>query len=311
LPQPLAPTADAEQLIWQQALDWLLLIHEQHLDATQHAPLQAWLAVDPRHRQAYARAERTWLLSGPALQASQPRPRNRRWALASAAAVLLAVVLGGPGHERNVLHNDGLQVSQHALADGSQVTLAPGSRLQLDFASRQRQVQLLAGQAFFDVHHDPQRPFLVQAAAVTVRVTGTAFEVARQPGRIQVSVSSGQVQVGSAGQPARYTLQAGQQLRWTEGSRQAALQVAPVKQLASWRQGVLLVEQQPLHDVLEQLRPYHPGIVLLLDPALGERRLSARLDLTQPQQALQLALQPLGGELLSIGEHLTLIRRRP
>jgi transmembrane sensor len=74
---------------------------------------------------------------------------------------------------------------------------------------------------------------------------------------------------------------------------------------------VLLVEQQPLHDVLEQLRPYHPGIVLLLDPALGERRLSARLDLTQPQQALQLALQPLGGELLSIGEHLTLIRRRP
>lgn len=64
------------------------------------------------------------------------------------------------------------------LEDGSVVTLEPGSRLQYPrrFSGPQRGVTL-TGEAFFEVAHRPQQPFVVTTADFMTTVLGTSFRI--------------------------------------------------------------------------------------------------------------------------------------
>lgn len=64
------------------------------------------------------------------------------------------------------------------LPDGSDVWLNAGSKLSYskDFEKGKREVNLI-GEAFFDVVHDPGRPFIIHTAAINIKVLGTQFNV--------------------------------------------------------------------------------------------------------------------------------------
>ena len=85
------------------------------------------------------------------------------------------------------------------LDDGSRVTLAGDSAINLDLTDHQRRVTLLRGRVYFQVAPDPQRPFLVEAGEARVRVTGTRFEV-RRDGGVREAVPG---VPGGGGGPAR------------------------------------------------------------------------------------------------------------
>lgn len=58
---------DSNDPIWQAAWAWVQREHERTLAGDSSPPpdeLLAWLAADPRHRPAYDKAGRLWLLSG-------------------------------------------------------------------------------------------------------------------------------------------------------------------------------------------------------------------------------------------------------
>lgn len=87
-----------------------------------------------------------------------------------------------------------------ALADGSIVTLSPGSKLEYfaESTGTERNVRL-EGKGFFDVASDAARPFIVDAAGATVKVLGTKFEIDtdKSPEELTVAVEEGRVQVTS------------------------------------------------------------------------------------------------------------------
>jgi ferric-dicitrate binding protein FerR (iron transport regulator) len=64
------------------------------------------------------------------------------------------------------------------LPDGSRVKLNAGSQLSFPqvFAGKQREVTL-DGEAFFDVAHDPEHPFVVHSKGIAIEVKGTSFNV--------------------------------------------------------------------------------------------------------------------------------------
>jgi transmembrane sensor len=75
------------------------------------------------------------------------------------------------------------------LADGSNVRLAPGSAVAFDDRGAERRVRLLRGTTWFDIVHDPRRPFRVATGGITTTVLGTAFEVRRDSGTgVDISV---------------------------------------------------------------------------------------------------------------------------
>src|SRR5688572_16991891 len=82
-----------------------------------------------------------------------------------------------------------------SLADGSTVELNSRSRLLVRYTERARSVELLEGQALFEVTSEPARPFLVTSGALTVRAIGTQFDVYKKKSGTIVTVIEGKVAV--------------------------------------------------------------------------------------------------------------------
>ncbi len=104
-----------------------------------------------------------------------------------------------PSHESwQQLKNTGVVSRTHVLSDGSSVTLKPQSAIRFgpDFNTTTRQIYL-EGEAFFEVAHDKERPFLVYANGIIAKVLGTSFTVKafKQDTNVVVSVNTGKVSV--------------------------------------------------------------------------------------------------------------------
>jgi len=109
-----------------------------------------------------------------------------------------APVAASTEHGWTYYRNTTQQVQQVQLPDASRVTLQPGSRLRYAAAlAGPRREVYLEGEAFFQVHKNPQRPFLVFTSQVVTTVLGTSFNVKAYPGQAQalVAVREGKVAV--------------------------------------------------------------------------------------------------------------------
>lgn len=96
--------------------------------------------------------------------------------------------------------------SQAVLADGTKVWLNAGSKLTFDAGfDRQARELSLTGEAYFEVAHNPGKPFLVHAAGVTVRALGTSFNVKAYPDEniIETTLVEGSVRIENDRQESR------------------------------------------------------------------------------------------------------------
>lgn len=86
-----------------------------------------------------------------------------------------------------------------ALADNSQVTLYLNTSIEYpkEFSRNSREVKLLAGEAFFSVTKDPEKPFVVHASFADIKVVGTQFNVIMHNDAVEVGVNEGTVVVYS------------------------------------------------------------------------------------------------------------------
>jgi len=292
------------------AIDWWLKQTAGRFTKTERAAFEAWLAEDETHRDAYSKLTALgdfmtsrWPGAGPQ---RKTRRRRRRMATAvSAAALALAFyddislrlradLLTGPGETR-----------QMTLPDGSRIELDARSAITLNYTLGQRRVTLLDGEAWFDVAPDATRPFVVEAAGGTTTALGTAFDVAVENGRAQVTVTSHRVRVASGG--GEVIVDEGQQSAY--GAREAAnpAQPANVDRATAWRRGRLMFEDRPLGDVVRALGRYHRGFVYFVDPALRARRVTGVFNVEDPVAALDEIETSLGLHATHITRYLTII----
>ena len=320
------PTPAQEQA----AFAWLSLLHDQPSSGDQ-ATFSHWLQADPAHAEAYAQAQVVWELSeGPArtladedafalqgyLNAMNRSRGNsvRRWsgALAMAACLLSMISLGSGWQPMRWVDDLGAdyvsapgEVRTVTLADQSQVTLDADSAIAVDFSRGERHVQLRRGGGFFSVTHTGE-PFVVEAEKGQARVLGTQFEVRLQPHGAQVTVLSGRVGVTADQQAEQQILSAGQQVAYGEGTAQQLQAVDSEAQLA-WRQGWLNYYKAPLADVVQDLRRYYPGRIVLFNDELAARRVSGSFPSKDPQAVLSSLRGVMGFEQHSVG-HLIILR---
>ncbi|GAB3253209.1 hypothetical protein GCM10027347_12870 [Larkinella harenae] len=138
------------------------------------------------------------------------RPFRRYWTYAVAAALGALCLLwfwqtpkpsSEPVAFRQIVAPAG-QKAHVKLPDGTQVWLNAQSRLRYAsvFGQTGQRLVELDGEAYFDVAHDQQHPFIVQSGTLATRVLGTQFNVrayADDPA-IEVAVLSGKVRVSDA-----------------------------------------------------------------------------------------------------------------
>lgn len=84
---------------------------------------------------------------------------------------------------------------KHTMPDGSTLWLNSSTKIQVSYSDDFRRIQLIQGEAHFEVAKDENRPFEVYADDRLVRAIGTAFSVHKLNGNIEVIVSEGTVEL--------------------------------------------------------------------------------------------------------------------
>src|SRR5579863_7096281 len=193
-----------------EAAGWAARIDRGPLEPGKSLAFQAWMQADMRSAGAYARIRALALTSergralGPDFDPADfgPAPFWGRRTVLKMGGAIAASALVAMGGTWVVLRHRGRfstgkgETKVVALKDGSVVTLNTASEIQVDYSAMLRAVELIRGEALFDVAKNKARPFVVSAGDTDVRAVGTSFTVRRlDAAPVEVLVREGVVEV--------------------------------------------------------------------------------------------------------------------
>ncbi|OAM90064.1 hypothetical protein AW736_09795 [Termitidicoccus mucosus] len=184
------------------------------------------------------------------------------------------------------------------LPDGTRVTLNSGGSLSYPAAfSPGTRIVHLKGEAFFDVAHDPDAPFVVETATMRITVLGTQFNVRdfADNNEPEVSLLKGKVQItelNPAGKSAPVTLLPGQQYTLTAAARNERVRTIQPETIAQWRHDTSLVfDREPLVSVIRKLEARFGITIELAQAGLGQETITGRFDRESLEQILNMLKQ--------------------
>ncbi|MCF2486673.1 FecR family protein [Dyadobacter sp. CY347] len=183
-----------------------------------------------------------------------------------------------------------------ALPDGSSIWLNAGSSLSYpsQFSGKTREVILKEGQAFFDVKHMTDKPFIVHAKTLNITVLGTSFDVKayHNDKDIKVTVKTGKVGVTMRDKPERPALMLLPAEQATIPEKTTQIHVTEISKpaIAPWKDNRMVFEDELLSEVFNALeRKYKQHIII------------EKADLSAEKISLTLDDQPIGDVLKVLG----------
>ncbi|MDY4043209.1 MAG: FecR domain-containing protein [Marinifilaceae bacterium] len=163
----------------------------------------------------------------------------------------------------------GTGVYRITLSDGTEIWLNSDSRLEYpgQFAADERRVRV-TGEAYFKVHRDTNRPFIVETSRQSVTVLGTEFNVSAYPSEPEsTTLASGSVSVSpQAGTPT--TLVPGEQAVLDSITHTLSVHKVNVNDVISWKNGIISIENLSLSEILKIVsRAYNVDFVSAIPPS--------------------------------------------
>lgn len=306
------------------AAGWL--VERDHgLSAAREQELARWLRADARHEATYQALAATWTMladAGATETAAAARPTTRwrgAWftaTFAAAAALAVAYFGGNVAQPAAVRERADGQFAMTAktevggvrridLPDGSVIQLNTDSVVDVEFAPAVRRVRLARGEAHFTVAKNPQRPFVVNAGGVDVRVLGTVFNVRLKAEAVDVLVTEGHVRVGAAPDATR-TPQAEERMpaELTAGQRvsvplarsqqtetiQTPVKATPaeIRQTLAWQGRRLDFDATPLSEIVAEINRYNRHQLSIADERLRDRRFGGSFPATDHETVVRM-----------------------
>jgi len=314
-----------------QAEKWFIRRGSGDISDTEIADYQLWLQADSKHRRAYEELEALWHITGSfsntaeITAARQTVLRNPvvnnlistterpglfeslrvRWVHMAVAASFVMLALGslylgygtsskvtvvGDVYETRIGERKTFQLS-----DGSFIFLDTQTRIIADFTSEARRINLVRGQARFNVAHDAYRPFSVMAGAGKITALGTAFVVKKTPSDVLVTLIEGKIAVEQQDHLTTITHapsqpeHIGQQLAYSRKGISKA-NIVDIPQSVAWQDGRLVFENNTLAEVVSELNRYAKKKIVIGDRSLRSIRMTGVFNVGPGGNALR-ALQ--------------------
>jgi transmembrane sensor len=167
------------------------------------------------------------------------------------------------------------------LTDGSAVSLNTDTKIQVSYSNSERHVELLQGEAQFEVAHDADRPFVVSANGTHVSVLGTAFVVRkRSASSLDVLVTEGRVAIDSA--PA--TVLSGGQMALIRDGRLTTRSVEDMMRRVAWTEGMLVFNGETLSEAVAEFNRYNRRQLVITDAELASKTIGGAFKATNPDR---------------------------
>jgi len=156
------------------------------------------------------------------------------------------------------------------LSDGTEVHLNYGSKIKYprDFEGDTRELTL-SGEGFFNVAHNPKRPFVVKTKRLNIKALGTKFNVLAYPDDdfVGTTLIEGKVVVEQStknGQPKRIgSLVPGQHVNYNVNTGIISSTEGNVEKYIAWKDGLLVFDNASIREVAERLeRMFNVEIVV-------------------------------------------------
>ena len=146
------------------------------------------------------------------------------------------------------------------LSDGTKVFLNADSELKypVEFSDGKRIVDL-KGEAYFEVHKDSLRPFIVRMNGAEVTVLGTSFNVNTygDDGQIYTTLVNGSVRVSSMKNKQEEILKLGMQSVMNVQSGLLTVRKVDVEPYVAWREGRFVFRAMTLDLIMRQLQRWY------------------------------------------------------
>jgi transmembrane sensor len=241
------------------------------------------------------------------------RPRRSAWWLVGAAAAAIIGVVSWQRMQRPATAESVLATAvggrdSLVYADGSRILLGPASRLVVRAQPGERPESVtLEGEAYFDLPHDPARPFRVQAGSSDITDIGTRFTV-RQPaaGPTVVEVHAGSVAFGARG-ATPLVLAAGEQAVRRGAAPPERLPGAAGSEPPAWTAGQLAFSDAGFDTVQDALRRWYGVELLADDSALAARHFTASFAGEPREEVVRILALTVGAEVAWQGDTARLV----
>lgn len=215
-----------------------------------------------------------------------------------AAIVVIALLLGSLGYYigfRNrvvtvyseVIAAKNQVVSEYVLPDGSVVALNSNSKLVFpkQFHGNTREVTI-EGEAFFEVEHNPEKPFIIHAGNADVKVLGTSFNVSAYPENenVEVVVETGKVQVTNVNLELLPTenheilLVQGEKGTLIGSKNQLEKALNTNVNYLAWKTHDLVFNEVPLSEVISCLEKVYHVDIQVAEPEINDLLLKAHFN---------------------------------
>lgn len=176
------------------------------------------------------------------------------------------------------------------LPDGSKVFMNKNSELSYAMTAKGERKVSLKGEAFFEVVHNEEKPFIINVDDVMIKDIGTAFNVKAFPenNTVEVVVESGEVQFYSSsnvginlikGEKAVYNKATGHFIKMLP---------TPTENTNSYRSKKFSFKETPLKEVVDQLNAVYELNIRLSDPALEHLKLSVSFHNEEPNSIVEI-----------------------
>ena len=282
-------------------------------DKDQLDQIEKWLSVEENLQEA-RKIYQTWelsMLAAPTkknvdhaftqlkerLDSTQPRkPKSiSLWWYAAASIALIGVFIfllipNGKPEIKTLVADQ--QVGEFKLADGTTITLNERSKIIYtpeEFNNEKVREMMLEGVAYFDVAHQPDRPFVVKTRDAEVKVLGTQFMVKTFPQKpTEVLVTEGKVQVTYSISNKAVILTANEEIKLDKVEDKVDLVVTPSDDNhLYWKTGVMTFQEDSLGKVFETLSTEFETAII----AENEAILSCSITATFKKQSLETIIE--------------------
>ena len=345
--------------IREQASEWIIRLEDPAIQDDDIQELVTWLDSNPHHRTEFLELASLWgnmdvlselaeiipLESQQTSRSKKTGTFDSRWfpgfvVIASACtALLLGISVLYFDHWQGTAPEDAVVDIVYTtpvgdqdfvrLVDGSSIKLNTDSRVQVDYTNDFRNIYFERGEAYFDVVHDANRPFVVHVGKGSVTAVGTAFTIKYNDEIVDVTVIEGIVEVNTLladkvvtavsgkrsmkkGIVTKTSVSAGQTVEFAEAIHSVEpVEPEEIDHKLAWQRGMLIFDGDYLEDAVNEITRYTDTEIVINDDTIRKVQIGGYFRTGEIDAMLAAFETSFGIAVTRVNDNIVLLSKQP